>query len=85
MAACARLQPQNTEDGSTGTTQTCTVKSYERSLRSGHAGMVKVGEFSHFRKQPGGMNCNAEGQFVMFSRSGQRLFRKVPLTTGCFR
>ena len=33
----------------------------------------------HFRKQLGGMNRNAEGQFVTFSRSGQRLFWKVPL------
>ena len=30
MAACVKLQPQNTEDKSRGTTQTCTAKSYER-------------------------------------------------------
>ena len=46
VAACVRLQPQNTEDESRGMTQTCTAKSYERSLRSGRAGMVKVGKFS---------------------------------------
>ena len=41
-----RLQPQNTEDESRGMTKTCTAKSCERSLRSGLAGVVKVGEFS---------------------------------------
>ena len=41
-----RLQLQNTEDESRGTTQTCTTKSYEKSLRSSCAGVVKVGEFS---------------------------------------
>ena len=46
VAECVRLQQQNTEDESRGTTQTCTVKSYERSLRSGHEGMLKVSEFS---------------------------------------
>ena len=46
VAACARLQPQNTEDESRGTTQTCTAKSYEKSLRSGLADVVKVGKFS---------------------------------------
>ena len=46
VAACVRLQPQNMEDESRGTTQTCTAKSYERSLRSGRAGVVKVGKFS---------------------------------------
>ena len=46
MAVCVRLQRQNTEDKSRGTTQTCTVKSYERSLRNGHADMAKFGEFS---------------------------------------
>ena len=33
MAEGVRLQPQNTEDKSRGTTQTCTAKSYERDLR----------------------------------------------------
>ena len=42
-----RLQPQNTEDESRGTTQTGTAKSYEKSPRSGRAGVVKVGEFSN--------------------------------------
>ena len=46
VAACVRLQSQNTEDESRGTIQTCTAKSYERSLRSGRAGVVKVTEFS---------------------------------------
>ena len=41
-----RLQPQNREDESRGTTQTCTAKTYERSLRSSLAGVVKVGKFS---------------------------------------
>ena len=46
MAACVRLQLQNTEDESRGMTQTCTARSNERSLRSGCASMVKVREFS---------------------------------------
>ena len=46
VAGCVRLQPQNTEDKSRGTTETYTVKSFERSLRSGHTGLVKVSEFS---------------------------------------
>ena len=33
LAGCIRLQPQNTEDELRGTTQTCTVKSYERFLQ----------------------------------------------------
>ena len=33
-----------------------------------------------FREQLGETNCNAEEQFVTFSRSGWLLFRKVPLT-----
>ena len=45
VVACVRLQLQNTKDELRGTTQTCKMKSYERSLRSGRAG-VKVGEFS---------------------------------------
>ena len=44
VAACVRLQPQNMEVESRGTTQTCTAKSYERSLRSGRAGMVNKGK-----------------------------------------
>ena len=46
VAMCVRLQPQNTEDESRGTTQTCTAKSYEKSLRSDLADVVKVGKFS---------------------------------------
>ena len=46
LAARVRLQSQNTEDESRGMTQTCTVKSYERSIRSGRAGMVEVCKFS---------------------------------------
>ena len=41
VARRVRLQQQNTEDESRATTQTCTVKSYERSLRSGRAGVAK--------------------------------------------
>ena len=37
VTVCVRLQPQNTEDESRGMTQTFTVKSYKRSLRSGLA------------------------------------------------
>ena len=44
VATRVRLQSQNTEDESRGTTQTCTAKSYERSLRSGRAGVVKVSQ-----------------------------------------
>ena len=33
-----------------------------------------------FRKQSGGTNLNAEGQFVMFSRSGQWHFNKLSRT-----
>ena len=43
VAVCVRLQPQNMEDKSSGTTETCTVKRY---VRSGRAGVVKVSEFS---------------------------------------
>ena len=67
----------HSEDKSRGTTQTCTVKSNERSLKSGCAGMVKVSKFLVkfcFHKQLGGTNCNAGGQFVTFLRSGQRRF-----------
>ena len=39
------IQPQNTKDRSIGTTQTGTVKSNERSLKNGRAGVVKVSEF----------------------------------------
>ena len=42
VAACVWLQLQNMEDELRGTT----ANSNERSLRSGRAGMVKVGEFS---------------------------------------
>ena len=45
VVVCVRMQRQNTEDESRGTTQTCTAKSYERSLRSGHEGMIKVNKF----------------------------------------
>ena len=79
VAACVRLQLQNTEDKSRGTTQTCTVKSNESSLRSGHAVVVKVTKFPakfRFCKQLGRTNRNAEGQFVTFSRYGQRTFSK---------
>ena len=41
VARRVRLQQQTTEDESRGTTQTCTAKSYERSLRSGRAGVAK--------------------------------------------
>ena len=43
VAACVRLQPQNTEDESSGTTQTCTAKSYER--RRAGVVVVNVGKF----------------------------------------
>ena len=33
-----------------------------------------------FQKQLGGTNCNAEGQFVTFWRSRERVFQKAPLT-----
>ena len=46
VAACVKLQLQNTEDESKGTTQTCKARSNERSLRSGRACVVKVREFS---------------------------------------
>ena len=42
VSACVRLQLQNMEDKSRGTTQTCTAKSNEGPLRSGCAGVVKV-------------------------------------------
>ena len=83
VTACVRPQTQNTDDKSRGMTKTCTAKSYEISLRSSHAGVVKVREFLtkfRFSKQSGGTNYNAEGQFVTFSRSGRRLFQKAPLT-----
>ena len=40
---------------------------------------VKFSTKLHFRKQLGGTSHNPEGQFVMFLRSGRRLFWKVPL------
>ena len=46
VAACVRLHPQNMEDESRGTTQTCTARSNERSLRSSRSHLVKVREFS---------------------------------------
>ena len=46
MAVCVRLQPQNMEDESIGMTQIYTAQSYERSLRSSHAGVVKVSQLS---------------------------------------
>ena len=66
MAACVRLQPQNTKDELRGTTQVCTTKNNEASLRSGRAGMVKVSEFSSQILLPqttGRTNCNGEGPF----------------------
>ena len=45
VAAYIRLQLQNTKDESRGTTQTCTTRSNERFLRSGHACVVQVHEF----------------------------------------
>ena len=46
VAICVRLQLQNMEDESRGTTQTCTARSNDMSLKSGRAHMVKVCEFS---------------------------------------
>ena len=63
VAVCVRPQLQNMEGESRGMTQTCTAKSNERSLRSSRVHVVKVCEFPakfRFRKQPRGMNCNAE-------------------------
>ena len=42
MAGCVRLQQQNMEDESRGTTQTCTVRSDEKSVRSCPVCVVKV-------------------------------------------
>ena len=42
VAAYIRLQLQKTKDESRGTTQTCTARSNERSLRIGRARVVKV-------------------------------------------
>lgn len=76
VATCVRLQLQNMQDESRGMTQTCIARSDERFLRSGRAHVVKVCEFSG-QIQMGGTNGNAEEQFVTFSRSWRRLFRKV--------
>ena len=46
VATYVRLQLQNTKDESRATTQTCTARSNERSLRIGRARVVKVREFS---------------------------------------
>ena len=48
MAACVRLQPQNTEDELRGTTQTCTARSDEQSQRSHCAHIVKDRKFSRY-------------------------------------
>ena len=48
MAACVRLQPQNTEDGLRGTTQTCTARSDELSQRSHCAHVVEARKFSRY-------------------------------------
>ena len=61
VTGCVRLQPQNTEDESRGMTQTCTVRSDKKSVRSLHAWSKFTAKF-HFHKQPGGMNGNAKGQ-----------------------
>ena len=76
VVACVRLQPQNTEDESRGTMQTCTAKSYERSPRNGRGAVVKVSEFSCFQPNFASAN-NGEGQFVTFSRSGRRPFQSI--------
>ena len=75
VTGCVRLQPQNTEDESRGMTQTCTVRSDKKSVRSLHAWSKFTAKF-HFHKQPGGMNGNAKGQFITLLRVCQRLFEK---------
>ena len=42
VAAYIRLQPQNMKDESRGTTQTCSARNDERSLRGGCSCVVKV-------------------------------------------
>ena len=82
VAACVRLQLQNTEDELRSTTQTCTASNNERSLRSSHSHVVKVCKFSSqicFCIQLGGMNHNAEGQFVTFSRADEGLLKYYSL------
>ena len=77
---CVRLQLQNIEDESRGTTQTCIVRSGKLSQSSCHVRVVKLKNFPakfHFYKQLGGMNGNTHKQFVTFSRVSQRLLEST--------
>ena len=82
VAVCVRPQPQNMEDESRGMTQTCIVRSNERSLRSNRSHVIRACEFLakfRFLKQPGGTNHNAE-EFVTILSARWRLLQKVHLT-----
>jgi len=83
-AACVSLQPQYTEDKSRGMTQTCTVKSNKTSKEQAWSKSANFPAKFHFPKQPGGTNCNAEGQFVAFQGPDEGFFEKylsLPRTT----
>ena len=77
---CVRLQLQNIEDESRGTTQTCIVRSGKLSQSSCHVHVVKLKNFPakfHFNKQLGWTNGNTHKQFVTFLRVWQRLLEST--------
>lgn len=72
VAACVRLQLENTKDELRGMTQMCTARSDERPERSCHTTWPKLMNFPakfHFHKKPGGRNGNTDRQFVTFLRA----------------
>ena len=82
VAACVRLQLENTKDELRGMTQMCTARSDEWPERSCHTTWPKLMNFPakfHFHKKPGGRNGNTDRQFVTFLRAWRRLFA---LTSG---
>ena len=74
VAAYVRLQLQNVKDESRGTTQTCTARSNEISLRSSHARVANQIPLPQTTRRE-----ERQSRGVTFLRSGQRHFWKVPL------
>ena len=74
---------EKTEDESRCMTQTWTAKSYERSLRSSHAGVVKFGEFSSQIQLPqttGRDKLQCRGTIRNIFKVRTKAFSKVDLT-----
>ena len=73
MAACVRLQLQNTEDESRGMVQTAqqkAIRDLQGAVVQAWSKLVNFQAKFPFCKQPGRTNGNAEGQLIVFSRSG---------------